>query len=284
MATTTEKIKISLQADVTQTISQLNKVKSELKTIAQDSSIKVDLTDLNKLISDIDKYKKALKSSTAIGSDEILNTNQLKSFEKNLGTSLDSIINKTNKYYKEANKATQITNEQAESLSRLEAPAKRGSTAIDKLGVSLTNSLRYNIVNDFVDNFLSKGGEVVDLLTEVDDKLTQIQIVSGKTSGAIQGVRQDALIGAKNLASTTEDVLSAYETYYQQGLSSNEAKSRAEATIMAANVSDQSVSTTAEQVTAVLNGFNISATNTVDVLGKMANIGAKTATDFSEID
>ena len=283
MATTTEKIKISLQADVTQTISQLNKVKSELKTIAQDSSIKVDLTDLNKLISDIDKYKKALKNSTAIGSDEILNTNQLKSFEKNLGTSLDSIINKTNKYYKEANKATQITNEQAESLSRLEAPAKRGSTAIDKLGVSLTNSLRYNIVNDFVDNFLSKGGEVVDLLTEVDDKLTQIQIVSGKTSGAIQGVRQDALIGAKNLASITEDVLSAYETYYQQGLSSNEAKSRAEATIMAANVSDQSVSTTAEQVTAVLNGFNISATNTVDVLGKMANIGAKTATDFSEI-
>ena len=283
MATTTEKIKISLQADVTQTISQLNKVKSELKTIAQDSSIKVDLTDLNKLISDIDKYKKALKNSTAIGSDEILNTNQLKSFEKNLGTSLDSIINKTNKYYKEANKATQITNEQAESLSRLEAPAKRGSTAIDKLGVSLTNSLRYNIVNDFVDNFLSKGGEVVDLLTEVDDKLTQIQIVSGKTSGAIQGVRQDALIGAKNLASTTEDVLSAYETYYQQGLSTNEAKSRAEATIMAANVSDQSVSTTAEQVTAVLNGFNISATNTVDVLGKMANIGAKTATDFSEI-
>ena len=283
MATTTEKIKISLQADVTQTISQLNKVKSELKTIAQDSSIKVDLTDLNKLISDIDKYKKALKNSTSIGSDEILNTNQLKSFEKNLGTSLDSIINKTNKYYKEANKATQITNEQAESLSRLEAPAKRGSTAIDKLGVSLTNSLRYNIVNDFVDNFLSKGGEVVDLLTEVDDKLTQIQIVSGKTSGAIQGVRQDALIGAKNLASTTEDVLSAYETYYQQGLSSNEAKSRAEATIMAANVSDQSVSTTAEQVTAVLNGFNISATNTVDVLGKMANIGAKTATDFSEI-
>ena len=283
MATTTEKIKISLQADVTQTISQLNKVKSELKTIAQDSSIKVDLTDLNKLISDIDKYKKALKNSTAIGSDEILNTNQLKSFEKNLGTSLDSIINKTNKYYKEANKATQITNEQTKSLSRLEAPAKRGSTAIDKLGVSLTNSLRYNIVNDFVDNFLSKGGEVVDLLTEVDNKLTQIQIVSGKTSGAIQGVRQDALIGAKNLASTTEDVLSAYETYYQQGLSSNEAKSRAEATIMAANVSDQSVSTTAEQVTAVLNGFNISATNTVDVLGKMANIGAKTATDFSEI-
>ena len=283
MATTTEKIKISLQADVTQTISQLNKVKSELKAIAQDSSIKVDLTDLNKLISDIDKYKKALKNSTAIGSDEILNTNQLKSFEKNLGTSLDSIINKTNKYYKEANKATQITNEQAESLSKLEAPAKRGSTAIDKLGVSFANSLRYNIVNDFVDNFLSKGGEIVDLLTEVDDKLTQIQIVSGKSSGAIEGVREDALIGAKNLASTTQDVLSAYETYYQQGLSTNEAKSRAEATIMAANVSDQSVSTTAEQVTAVLNGFNISATNTVDVLGKMANIGAKTATDFSEI-
>ena len=61
MATTTEKIKISLQADVTQTISQLNKVKSELKAIAQDSSIKVDSVGLNKTISYLDQYKKALK-------------------------------------------------------------------------------------------------------------------------------------------------------------------------------------------------------------------------------
>ena len=283
MATTTEKIKISLQADVTQTISQLNKVKSELKTIAQDSSIKVDSVGLNKLISELDQYKKALKQSTAIGSDSVLNTNQLKAFEKNTGNTLDNLINKSNQYYEAAGKGTKVTTDQVESLSKLEAPARRSATAIDKLGVSLTNSLRYNIVNDFVDSFLSKGGEVIDLLSEVDDKLTQIQIVSGKSSAAVQGVREDAIIGAQALASTTQDVLSAYETYYQQGLSSSEARSRAEATIMAANVSDQSVSTTAEQVTAVLNGFNISATNTVDVLGKMANIGAKTATDFSEI-
>lgn len=283
MATTTEKIKISLQADVTQTVSQLNKVRGELKALSQDSSIKLNLVELNKLISDIDKVKKAMKSSTAIGSKDTLNTNQFKSFEKNLGTSLDSIINKTNKFYKEAGKSNQVITDQAESLSRLEAPAKRGATAIDKLGISLTNSLRYNIVNNFVDSFLSKGGEVVDLLSEVDDKLTQIQIVSGKSAAAVQDVRENALIDAKNLASTTQNVLSAYEAYYQQGLSANEAKSRAEATIMASNVSNQSVETTTEQVTAVLNGFNVSAEYTVDVLGKMANIGARTATDFSEI-
>lgn len=283
MATTTEKIKISLQADVTQTVSQLNKVRGELKALSQDSSIKLNLVELNKLISDIDKIKKAMKSSTAIGSKDTLNTNQFKSFEKSLGTSLDSVINKTNKFYKEAGKTNQIITDQAESLNRLEAPAKRSATAIDKLGISLTNSLRYNIVNNFVDSFLSKGGEVVDLLSEVDDKLTQIQIVSGKSAAAVQGVRENALLDAKNLASTTQNVLSAYESYYQQGLSANEAKSRAEATIMASNVSNQSVETTTEQVTAVLNGFNVSAEYTVDVLGKMANIGARTATDFSEI-
>lgn len=283
MATTTEKIKISLQADVTQTISQLNKVKSELKAIAQDSSIKVDSVGLNKTISYLDQYKKALKQSTAIGSNNVLNTKQLKAFEKSTGNTLDNIINKSNQYFEAAGKSTKVTTDQVETLSKLEAPARRSATAIDKLGVSLTNSLRYNLVNNFVDSFLSKGGEVIDLLSEVDNKLTQIQIVSGKSSDAIKGVREDAIIGAKSLASTTQDVLSAYETYYQQGLSRSEAKSRAEATIMAANISDQSVGTTAEQVTAVLNGFNISADNTVDVLGKMANIGAKTATDFAEI-
>src|SRR5699024_7307801 len=110
-------------------------------------------------------------------------------------------------YYKKAGKAVDVTTDTEKSLTKLEAPAKRAATAIDKLGVSLTNSLRYNVVNNFVDSFLSKGGEVIDLLSQVDEKMTQIQIVSGKASDALQGVQQDALIGAKELSSTTTDVL-----------------------------------------------------------------------------
>lgn len=283
MATQNEKIKISLQADVSQTLTQLIKVRNELKEMSKNTTLNLNSAELNKFIKQIDQYRNAIKQSTSIGSDDTLNLNQLKSFEKGIGTTFNDLVNNIDNYYKKAGKAVDVTTDTEKSLTKLEAPAKRAATAIDKLGVSLTNSLRYNVVNNFVDAFLSKGGEVIDLLSQVDEKMTQIQIVSGKASDALQGVQQDALIGAKELSSTTTDVLSAYETYYQQGLSSNEAKSRAEATVMAANVSNQSVGTTAEQVTAVLNGFNISASNTIEVLGKMANIGAKTATDFSEI-
>lgn len=283
MATQNEKIKISLQADVSQTLSQLNKVRSELQQLAKESNININTNNLNSVIKQLDQYKKAVNQSTALGSKNTLNINQLRNYEKSMGTSLENIAKQANTLFKQGNNATQVTTDMAKGLDRLEAPARKATTAIDKLGTSLVNSLRYNIVNDFVDSFLSKGTEVVDLLSEVDNKLTQIQIVSGKSTAAIQGVREEAILGARELSSTTSDVLSAYETYYQQGLSTSEARSRAEATVMAANISDQSVATTAEQVTAVLNGFNISADNTVDVLGKMANIGAKTATDFSEI-
>lgn len=285
MATTNEKIRISLEGDVTHLLSQLNKVKSELNKVAQntDISLNINVADLNKTVKRINILKEAIQKSTTIGDSKSLNFQQLNAYAKKTGVSINSLAKDINKFSKETGVGIDVSDKLSDKMMKLESPARRAATAFDKFGVSLMNSLRYNVVNNFVDNLLSKGGEITELLTEVDSRLTQIKIVSGKSSGAIQGVRENALIGAKDLATSTNEVLSAYETYYQQGLSAAEAKSRAEATIMAANVSDQSVSSTAEQVTAVLNGFNISAEHTVDVLSKMANIGAKTATDFAEI-
>lgn len=283
MATTSEKIKISLEADVSQTLQQLEKIKTSLKDIIADNKIKINSDDLKKLIKELNNYEKAIKNNLTIGDNNKLNVAGIKEYEKNVGSSLSDLTGKINDYYKQAGKTTEVTTDVGETLTKLEAPANKAKTAIDKLGTSLYNSLRYNLVNNFVDSFLSKGGEIVSLLEEVDEKLTQIQIVSGKSSDSLAGVRESGISMAKDLSSSVSDVLSAYEIYYQQGLSKSEAQARTQATVMAANVSNQSVSTTAEQATAVLNGFNISSSETVSVLGKLAQIGAKTATDFSEI-
>ena len=283
MANKQEIIKFSLQGDATQLRNELEKVRRELLQLSANTKIDLNTAELKKTIQEINSYKKIIDDSLSIGSNSNINFNQLEANAKKANVSIDSLIKDINKYSSVTGISAINTDKLSDKMMALEAPAEKAATAIDKFRTSLFNSFRYNVVNDFVDSFLSSGDDIVSLLEETDNRLTQIQIVSGKTATAMQAVREESILGAKALASSTQDVLSAYETYYQQGLSSSEAQARAQATIMAANISDQSVSTTAEQVTAVLNGFNISAENTIEILGKMANIGAKTATDFSEI-
>lgn len=171
----------------------------------------------------------------------------------------------------------------SEGFASIEGPIKKSETALDKFGRTLANSLRYNLVNNFVDSVLSKGQEVIKFLEDVDENLTNIRIVSGKSESEMNGFLETSMSTAKGLGSVTNDYLKASEIYYQQGLSTNEVMERTNATIQAANISNQSVSSTADQATAILNGFNVEASRTVEVLDKIAQVGAGTATDFEEI-
>lgn len=171
----------------------------------------------------------------------------------------------------------------SEGFASIEGPIKRSETALDKFGRTLANSLRYNLVNNFVDSVLSKGQEVITFLEDVDENLTNIRIVSGKSQSEMNGFLETGMATAKELGSVTNDYLKASEIYYQQGLSTNEVMERTNATVQAANISNQSVSSTADQATAILNGFNVEASKTVEVLDKIAQVGAGTATDFEEI-
>ena len=64
---------------------------------------------------------------------------------------------------------------------------------------------------------------------------------------------------AKELAASTTDYTEASLIYYQQGLSGKEVDSRAETTLKAANVTGQSAAEVSEQLTAVWNGYKVSA-------------------------
>lgn len=244
-----------------------------LKNVSQMETYLKNLFDSGKLGEE--GYKGSLKELEKLkqGFNDLGKNNGLSKAVKNFNTNLSKNLQSS---------TSQVKNF-SEGFASIEGPIKRSETALDKFGRTLANSLRYNLVNNFVDAILSKGQEVITFLEDVDKNLTNIRIVSGKSQSEMAGFLETSMDTAKGLGSVTNDYLKASEIYYQQGLSTSEVIERTNATVQAANISSQSVSSTADQATAILNGFNVEASRTVEVLDKIAQVGAGTATDFEEI-
>ena len=64
---------------------------------------------------------------------------------------------------------------------------------------------------------------------------------------------------AQSLGKSTTDYTNAALIYAQQGLSDKEVEERAKITLKAANVTGQSTSDVSEQLTAVWNGYKVTA-------------------------
>ena len=88
---------------------------------------------------------------------------------------------------------------------------------------------------------------------------------------------------AKNLGQTTTAYTEASLIYYQQGLDDKEAQARADVTLKAANVTGQSAEAVSEQLTAVWNGYKVSAEEAELYIDRLAAVAASSASDLEEL-
>ena len=82
-------------------------------------------------------------------------------------------------------------------------------------------------------------------------------IVTDKSSDSMKQFAKEANDAAKALGTSTTEFSDAALIYYQQGLSDEESKRRAEITAKVANVTGQSAAEASEQLTAIWNGYKV---------------------------
>lgn len=88
---------------------------------------------------------------------------------------------------------------------------------------------------------------------------------------------------AKNLGASTKEYTQAALIYYQQGDNDAEAQAKADVTLKTANVTGQSGQEVSEQLTAVWNGYKVSAAEAELYIDKLAAVAASTASDLEEL-
>ena len=268
--------------------------KSGLQSTLKDiESIKTKLGSISASASLGDKMNKELQDAgkTASQLSDILS----KSFNTNLGT-----INVT-KFKNELAKTGMTISDVRQKLSGAGADGKaafaqvgsallstnvqlkESNKLLDKMAQSMSNTVTWGITSSIFNNITNSVQDAYHYVKQLDSSLNDIRIVTDKSAESMAKFAVQANDAAKNLGASTRDYTDASLIYYQQGLGEADVAARAETTLKAANVTGQNTEEVSQQLTAVWNGYKVSAEEAELYVDKLAAVAATTASDLEEL-
>lgn len=247
-----------------------------------------------KTVEDAEKRVKMLESTIKQSSKapQSFSDNFTKELKKSTGQ-----VDKTNKEIKKTDDTLKKLDKTAKTqgfqsigqAAKLATADIRGAeTSIDKLRVNIEQGLGQTIAFGGIDFIKESITGAFDNVKQLDEVMTDISIVSGKTRAEMEAYRDAAGEAADILGSTTKKYLEASLIYEQQGGDAAKyAKELADATVVAANISNVATDEMSEYLTSTINGFQMlktkggeAGTYITDVLAKL---GAASGSDLAEI-
>ena len=157
---------------------------------------------------------------------------------------------------------------------------KQSHSMIDKMATTLGNTLKWNISAGAINRMTGAVQQAWGFTKSLDNSLNDIMIVTGKSADEMERFSRQANKAAKELSAGTTDYTKASLIYYQQGLSDEEVAARAETTLKVANVTGQNADTVSQNLTAVWNGYKVSAEEAELYIDKLSAVAATTAADL----
>ena len=265
----------------------------------------VDRSGINTLQSDLQKISNSVNSlspdkmtaglkqagQTAQKLDGILD----KTFNSNLGTlnvtkfnqelaksgmTLKTVKNDLTSF---GNQGATAYNKLAQGILGTNVQLKQSNKLLDSMATTMMNTVKWGITSSIFNTITSSVQKAYSYVKQLDTSLNDIRIVTDKSADEMDKFADKANKAAKALGASTLDYTKASLIYYQQGLSDEEAAARAETTVKVANVTGQTGSAVSEQLTAVWNGYKVSAQETEQYIDKLAAVAATTAADLEEL-
>ena len=120
-------------------------------------------------------------------------------------------------------------------------------------------------------------------VTEIDDALTQLKIVTGQSDNTLAKYFKDATVEAKKFGNSITDIIGSTETYARLGYSLNESLNLSSITNQFANVAaiEESDATTA--MTSILKAYNKLPSEAEFIADKLVKVGQDYAVSASEL-
>ena len=160
---------------------------------------------------------------------------------------------------------------------------KQTHSLIDNMATTMANTVKWGIASSIMNGFTRSVQNAYGYVKKLDTSLNNIMLVTDKSAENMKDFAKQANKAAKELGASTTAYTDAALIYYQQGLGDKEVAARAETTLKAANVTGQSGEEVSEQLTAVWNGYKVTAEETEVYVDKFAKVAASTASDLDEL-
>lgn len=272
----------------------VNKKKIEqLKKSLQDVK-KMSLAEISAQtgITDIDKLKQSLKDAKAAANvaekaiaqafNPKLNTVNIEKFKaalkdtgglKGLRTELQKI----------GPTGTRTFSQIESQVFKMGQTVKQTHSTLDKMYTTLTNSIKWGLSSTIINGFSNTIQQAWGYAKSLDTSLNDIRIVTGKSADEMARFAEKANSVAQELGKSTTDYTKAALIYAQQGLNDKEVEARTQVTLKTANVTGQSAEDVSEQLTAVWNGYKVSAEQAEVYVDRLAAVAATTASNLNEL-
>lgn len=160
---------------------------------------------------------------------------------------------------------------------KMEEQAKSFKSVLRDLGIPMLT------LHELASTFKQVVSYSFDYIKNLDKALTEISIVSGKTRKEVLGLTGTFIELSAKTGMAIDDIAQASTIFYQQGLGDAAVKQLTEYTAIFAKISNETVETAADQITAAINGFNMQASQAEDVIDKLSVLAAYSAADIDEL-
>lgn len=246
----------SIVADEKKYIEQLQQEKVEkLNILKADKSRAVEL-------------EKMLQTNVAginnvrTNDENIVNTKSINESVK----ALDSLQSSSETYSNNINKATESTMYWGDALEDLKS--------------------QFMLITSFgflLDKTVQAINKAATQTKEIDKDMVQIGLVLQQTSSKTWENFDTYSKTADRLSTTTSEVTAAMKLFYQQGLSTAEVNKMVEASAIAAALGESTLADAAETLTSIVNSYELSADQALDVTDKISQVAIVSAADFGEM-
>ena len=278
------KINIGLGFNVDKT--NLNTLKTELQSLlnmSTDDLIKIGSENAVADLKEIQTAASAVQSALEKSFNPKLNTQDLTKFQQELamsGQSISSIKAGLDKAGVSGQNA--FRNITAELLTT-NRQLKQSNQWLDKMADTMANTVRWTVASSALNAVTGSIQKAYSFTKQLDTSLNDIRIVTGKSADEMARFAKEATTAAKNLGSTTTAYTKAALIYEQQGLGEADVAARSDVTTKVSNVTGQSAADVSEQLTAIWNGYKVSAAEAELYIDKVSAVAATTAADLEEL-
>ena len=291
-------------------VSGVGQLSEKEKKLAQTYSNNIpQIKQLNSEITTLTKSRAGHKSIVTKLTKESTNYQQILSQEeqtlKVTKNSIDSVTSANAKNLEQLKQSEQLKKsetkaaEEAAKAAEKEAKAKQELQKVSQTFVKditkeavetdkLTNAISQQIIqwtsfSAIVHAAQRSIKDIIQTYQELDDNLSAISAVSGISTQELWGDMPSMIDNANKLALSINDLTDGMLTLYQQGLNTVEVETRLDAAGKLAAISQQDLGTAVDQLTAIMNTFNLSTEDSARVVDILANESANSAISVAEL-
>lgn len=232
-----------------------------------------------------DKNQKAQEEMIQQREQALASLNLLQSqFPKMAGTQFQTQFDAISQGLKDNTMSGEEANAQLILLRKnMTAAGLAGQTFGQKFKAAFGKFAQYVSVSTIIFSAIRSVKQMVSEVKELDSAMTQLQIVSGKSTSEIRKFGDEAIQVAKKIGVSATDILKASETYARLGYSLKDAMNLSEYTNIFANIASIDASSATDAITSVMKAYQLDAGDAEHITDILTKVGQEYAVSASEL-